>query len=66
MHAREVSILLLIILSQASLSNSWAEPAVPRAARLCVVLEGVQTQLVCLGHCSPPPQEALAGFRGGE
>lgn len=46
-HVREVSILLLIILSQASLSNSWDEPAVPRAARWCVVL-GVQTQLVCL------------------
>lgn len=66
MHAREVSVLLLIILSQASLSNSWDEPAVPRAARLCVVLEGVQTQLVCLGDCSPPPQEVLPGFKKGE
>jgi len=63
MHAREVSILLLIILSQASLSNSCDEPAVPRAVRLCVVLEGVQIQLFCLGDCSPLPQEVLAGFK---
>lgn len=53
MHAGEVSILLLINLSQASLSNSWDELAVPRAARLCVVLEGVQTQLVCPGDLFP-------------
>lgn len=32
MHVREVSILLLIILSQALLSNSWNEPALPREA----------------------------------
>lgn len=63
MHVREVSILLLMILSQALLSTSWTEPAVPRAAWLRGVLGGVQVQFVHQGNCSPPQQGELTGFR---
>lgn len=63
MEVREVSILLLVIFSQALLFNSWTEPAVPRAAWLCGALGGVQVPFVHLENCSPPQQEQLTGFR---